>query len=159
VSLCPHRHFRPWAYVFCKTAIAGSNRFPHISGFYKLLGVAMYVTDTSHLFAGLAWVNGAVEVRGLVVEDAVAAQVRPWSRPCRTFVERLHSLSWCCFGLLSLPLPLTLSHHAHSHSNLDFCAMPLYLFFTPAPPPPAHALPFSLVTCLAPHSPSSLANA
>ena len=42
--------------------ITGSNKFPHISGYYKLLSVAMFVCDTTGLFAGLRWTDGHVEV-------------------------------------------------------------------------------------------------
>lgn len=60
VALCPHRLFRPWAYVFCRAAVAGSNRYPHISGYYKLLTVAMFACDSTRLFKGLRWENGGV---------------------------------------------------------------------------------------------------
>ncbi len=62
ISMCPHRLFRPWAYVFCKQVVGLSNRYPHISGFYKLINVAMYVCDTSKYFAGLRWCDGRAEV-------------------------------------------------------------------------------------------------
>lgn len=45
MSLCPHELFRPWAYVFFKQVITGSNKYPNVSGFYKLLTVGVFVAD------------------------------------------------------------------------------------------------------------------
>lgn len=46
--------FGRWMYVFCKHIIALSYKFPHVSGFYKLLSVAVGVAEQLNFFRGLS---------------------------------------------------------------------------------------------------------
>ena len=50
LSLSPHAMFKPWAYVFFKQVVTGSNRHPSVSGFYKLLTVGLFVAEDAGVF-------------------------------------------------------------------------------------------------------------
>ena len=52
-SVRPHS-FGRWMYVFCKHVIALSHKFPHVSGFYKLLSVAVGVAEQLSFFRGMS---------------------------------------------------------------------------------------------------------
>jgi hypothetical protein len=116
LSLAPHDLFRPWAFVFFKQVIIGSNRYPNVSGFYKLLTVGVYVSDSIGVWS-VPFVP-TVDLAAASVADAEAAVGSATTAVyCRQLVARFASevasrirqykeeLLVCCVKfLLSLPV-------------------------------------------------------
>lgn len=51
-TTCPYL-FGRWVYIFGKEIITRSNQFPLVSGFYKLLGVAMKICESQKYFKSI----------------------------------------------------------------------------------------------------------
>jgi DNA-dependent protein kinase catalytic subunit len=54
---CQSKHFQRWVYVFCKSLIDKAIKYQYVSGFYKMLTVAMKICEEYDYFDGISQVT------------------------------------------------------------------------------------------------------